>query len=77
MASLLETDILSALILLIVGVVAIVLALFLLKEYLSSKKPYHLSWAISFLVLFISGVLIILLGWSETLGNFFFKQPYM
>ena len=69
MASLLETDILSALILLIVGVVAIVLALLLLKEYLSSKKPYHLSWAISFLVLFISGVLIILLGWSDTLGN--------
>jgi hypothetical protein len=64
MASLLETDIFSALILLVVGVVAIVLALFLLKEYLETKKIYHLSWAISFIVLFVSGVLIIFLGFE-------------
>jgi hypothetical protein len=69
MASLLNEEPLSAIILLIVGVVAIILALFLLKEYMASRKPYHLAWAISFLVLFVSGVLIILLGWTDTLEN--------
>ncbi|MFX1537229.1 MAG: hypothetical protein ACFFDI_23730 [Promethearchaeota archaeon] len=54
--------------LLVVGVVAIILALLLFKEYLDTKKPYHLAWGVSFLVLFISGVLIILLGWEDTLG---------
>ena len=69
MASLLETDMVGALVLLLVGVVAIILALLLFKEYMASKKPFHLAWAISFLVLFISGVLIILLGWEETILN--------
>ncbi|MHA2040155.1 MAG: hypothetical protein ACW98X_27445 [Promethearchaeota archaeon] len=64
MASLLETDLPAALILLVVGVVAIILALFLLKEYMATKKIYHLTWAISFLVLFVSGVLIILMGFA-------------
>ncbi|MFW9905545.1 MAG: hypothetical protein ACFFFH_14480 [Candidatus Thorarchaeota archaeon] len=68
MASLLETDMIGALVLLVVGVVAIILALLLFKEYLATKKPYHLAWGVSFLVLFISGVLIILLGWEDTLG---------
>ena len=68
MASLLETDMIGALVLLIVGVVAIILAFLLFKEYLATKKPYHLAWGVSFLVLFISGVLIILLGWEDTLG---------
>ena len=67
--SLLETDLFGAITLLVVGVVAIVLALLLLKEYLASKKIYHLAWALSFLVLFISGVLIIFLGWDEALKN--------
>ncbi|MFX0124268.1 MAG: hypothetical protein ACFFAE_11570 [Candidatus Hodarchaeota archaeon] len=68
MASLLETDMIGALILLVVGIVAIILFLLLFKEYMATKKPYHLAWGISFLVLFISGVLIILLGWEDTLG---------
>ncbi|MFX1508259.1 MAG: hypothetical protein ACFFDC_19425 [Promethearchaeota archaeon] len=68
MASLLETDMIGALVLLVVGIVAIILALLLFKEYLATKKPYHLVWGVSFLVLFISGVLIILLGWEDTLG---------
>lgn len=67
--SLLETDLIGAIVLLVVGIVAIVLALLLLKEYLASKKMYHLAWALSFLVLFISGVLIIFLGWTDTLEN--------
>ncbi|MFX0051618.1 MAG: hypothetical protein ACFFAJ_08785 [Candidatus Hodarchaeota archaeon] len=66
--SLLETDILGAILLLIVGVVAIVLVLLLLKEYMATKKLYHLAWAVSFLVLFISGVIIIFLGWEDTLA---------
>ncbi|MFX1517844.1 MAG: hypothetical protein ACFFC6_16195 [Promethearchaeota archaeon] len=68
MVSLLETDMIGALVLLVVGIVAIVLALLLFKEYLATKKPYHLAWGVSFLVLFISGVLIIILGWEDTLG---------
>ncbi|MHA2290135.1 MAG: hypothetical protein ACXABG_15225, partial [Promethearchaeota archaeon] len=67
--TLLDTDLMGAVVLLVVGVVAIILALFLLKEYLASRNMYHLSWAISFLVLFVSGVLIILLGWTEALEN--------
>ncbi len=66
--SLLETDLVGALVLLVVGVVAIVLALLLLKEYMATKKTYHLAWAVSFLVLFVSGVLIILLGWEDALA---------
>lgn len=69
MVSLLETDLIGALILLVVGVVAILLAFLLFKEYMKTKKPYHLAWGVSFLVLFISGVLIILFGWGDTLGN--------
>ncbi len=65
--SLLEDNMIGALVLLVVGVVALILALLLIKEYLESKKPYHLAWAISFLVLFISGVIIILLGWEEAI----------
>ena len=69
MASLLETDLIGALVLLVVGVVAIVLAILLFKEYMATKKPFHLAWTVSFLILFISGVLIILLGWTDALGN--------
>ena len=68
MVSLLESDMIGALVLLLVGVVAIILALLLFKEYMASNKPYHLAWAVSFLVLFISGVLIILQGWEDTLA---------
>ena len=45
--SLLETDLIGAIVLLVVGIVAIVLALLLLKDYLASKKMYHLAWALS------------------------------
>jgi hypothetical protein len=38
------------------------------KEYLATKKPYHLAGDVSFRILFISGVLIILLGCKDTLG---------
>lgn len=36
----------------------------LLRDYSKNKKVYHLAWAISFLVLFVSGVLIILFSYT-------------
>lgn len=57
-------DPIAIVLLLITGVVALLLALLLFKKFLELKRLYHLFWAISFLVLFISGVLIILLGFE-------------
>ncbi len=54
------TNIVSVIFLLLTGIVAIYVGLFLLKEYMSSKKPYHLFWSIAYVVLFVSGVLIII-----------------
>jgi hypothetical protein len=54
------TDIVPLTLLLLVGVVALVLAVFLAQAYLKDKGLHHLFWAVSFLVLFVSGVLIIL-----------------
>ena len=56
------TDIVPLVLLLLVGVVALVLAIFLALAYLKDKGLHHLFWAVSFLVLFVSGVLIILNG---------------
>ncbi|MFX0012956.1 MAG: hypothetical protein ACFFB2_03945 [Promethearchaeota archaeon] len=50
--------------LLITGLVALVMAVFLLLDFLKNRKVYHLAWAISFLVLFVSGVLIIINGFT-------------
>ena len=58
------TDIVPLTLLLLVGVVALVLAIFLGLAYLKDKGLHHLFWAISFLVLFVSGVLIILNGFA-------------
>ena len=54
------TDLVPLVLLLLVGVVALVLAIFLALAYLKDKGLHHLFWAVSFLVLFVSGVLIIL-----------------
>ncbi|MHA2175161.1 MAG: hypothetical protein ACXABI_10050 [Candidatus Hodarchaeales archaeon] len=54
------TDIIPLSLLLLTGVVALILAIFLAQTYLKNRGVHHLLWAISFLVLFISGVLIIL-----------------
>ena len=56
------TDIFPLSLLLLVGVVSLVLAIFLALAYLKEKGIHHLFWAISFLVLFVSGILIILNG---------------
>lgn len=53
------TNIVPLTLLLLVGVVSLVLAVFLALAYLKDKGLHHLFWAVSFLVLFVSGVLII------------------
>ncbi|MFX1286324.1 MAG: hypothetical protein ACFFB5_22005 [Promethearchaeota archaeon] len=57
-----STNLIPILLLLVTGVVALVMAILLILNYLKNKKVYHIAWAISFLVLFVSGVLIILNG---------------
>ena len=57
-------DIVSAIFLLLTGVVALVVGVLLLKEYLAKKTMHHLWWSIAFLVLFASGVHIILRGFE-------------
>lgn len=57
-------DTLGALALLIVGVVSLIMGLGLIREWRVTEKLHHILWATSFLVLFVSGVLIILFDWS-------------
>ncbi len=57
-------DILSLILLLITGIVALLMAIFLLLGYFKEKKMYHLWWAISMLVLFLAGVLFILTDYA-------------
>ncbi len=58
------SDPVAIVLLLITGVVALVMGLVLIKSYIDEKKIHHLFWGISFLVLFVSGVLIILLEFT-------------
>ncbi|MFX0184141.1 MAG: hypothetical protein ACFE95_13745 [Candidatus Hodarchaeota archaeon] len=58
------SDPLAIILLLITGVVALVMAIILGRDYMMNKKIYHAAWAISFLVLFISGILIILFDYD-------------
>ncbi len=57
-------DIISAIFLLLTGIVALYVGIYLLKAYGSGKSLAHLFWAIGFLVLFVSGVLIIIFGFN-------------
>ena len=68
MATMFETDILGAILLLITGLAALIVGYLAINSYLKEKKMYHLYWGISLLVLFVSGVLIIFLNW-DVLGN--------
>jgi len=51
-------------ILLVVGVVALIVGLMFIQNYLVNKNLTHLLWAISFLVLFVAGLLIIWDGFT-------------
>ncbi len=57
------TDYIGMIFLLLTGLVAIYVGILLIKEYLNEKHIYHLYWGISFIVLFVAGVLIILFDW--------------
>ncbi|MFX0172003.1 MAG: hypothetical protein ACFE9L_08790 [Candidatus Hodarchaeota archaeon] len=57
-------DPVAIVLLFITGIVALVMAILLGRDYTMNKKIYHLAWAVSFLVLFISGVLIILFDYD-------------
>ena len=52
-------DTMSMLLLHLTGIVALLMAVFLFMDYLKNKRIYHLWWAISFLVLFLAGLLIV------------------
>ncbi len=58
------SDPLAIILLLVTGVVALVMAVLLILDYLKNKKIYHVAWAFSFLILFVSGVLIILFDFT-------------
>ncbi len=57
-------DLVAIVLLLITGVIALVIGISLIKAYLEEKKIHHAFWALSFIVLFVSGVLIILFDFS-------------
>lgn len=50
--------------LLLTGTAALLGGIFLLLDYLKNRKLFHLLWAISFIVLFLAGLLIILVDWT-------------
>ena len=49
----------AVILLLITGVAAILFGLFMLLDFVKNKKIYHLLWALSFLVVFVAGVLLV------------------
>ena len=57
-------DTLGLVLLLLTGVVALVMGIFLYIEYMDSRKPEHALWGMAMIVLFVSGVLIILYDWA-------------
>ena len=57
-------DTLGLVLLLLTGIVALIMGIFLYKEYMVSRKPEHALWGMAMLVLFVSGVLIILYDWA-------------
>ncbi len=62
------TDVFGIIFLLLTGIVALIVGIILIKEYMAKNSMGHLFIGIGFLVLFVSGVLIILFGF-EILEN--------
>ncbi len=58
------TDPVAIVLLLITGILALIVGILSLKAFIDEKRIHHVFWAISFLVLFVSGVLIIALDFS-------------
>ena len=57
-------DTFGLVLLLLTGIVALIMGIFLYKEYMDSRKPEHALWGMAMIVLFVSGVLIILYDWA-------------
>ena len=53
-------DTFGLVLLLLTGIVALIMGIFLYKEYMDSRKPEHALWGMAMIVLFVSGELIIL-----------------
>ena len=50
----------AVILLLITGIAAILFALFMVLDFLKNKKIHHLLWALSFIVLFVAGIVLVL-----------------
>ena len=50
----------AVILLLITGIAAILFGLFMVLDFLNNKKIHHLLWALSFIVLFIAGIILVL-----------------
>jgi len=50
----------AVVLLLITGIAAILFGLFMVLDFLNNKKIHHLLWALSFIVLFIAGIILVL-----------------
>ncbi len=61
-------DLVSLVLLLITGIIALVMTIFLFKDYAANKKLYHMWWGLSSLILFLAGVLIVAFDFA-VLGN--------
>lgn len=49
----------AVILLLITGIAAILFGLFMTLDFLKNKKIHHLLWALSFIVLFIAGIILV------------------
>ncbi|MHA1932307.1 MAG: hypothetical protein ACW96X_07180 [Promethearchaeota archaeon] len=49
----------AVILLLITGIAAILFGLFMVLDFLKNKKIHHLLWALSFIVLFVAGIVLI------------------
>ncbi|GAG26470.1 unnamed protein product, partial [marine sediment metagenome] len=50
----------AVILLLLTGVAAILFALFMVLDFVKNKKIHHLLWALSFIVLFVAGIVLVL-----------------
>ena len=49
----------AVILLLITGIAAILFGLFMVLDFLKNKKIHHLLWALSFIVLFVAGIILV------------------
>lgn len=49
----------AVILLLLTGIAAILFALFMVLDFVKNKKIHHLLWALSFIVLFVAGIVLV------------------